>query len=328
MIADKQILIQTLEDKLKSKLPATQIETIRSVMLDVLSGFEVDQIESPTGLMKTNDIMQMFVDAKEIEGRSRTTIALYTYVLNRFFSMEKVEATDVMVYHIRDYFMQEKRRGISDRTLQGNRFVFNSFFGWMFNEGIIQKNPMVNIGPIKCKKEVRLPYSSTELERIKDACKNDRDKAIVMFLLSTGCRISEVCALNVSDIDFHSMECNVLGKGNKERTVFIDEVTGMILKRYLDSRTDGSEALFSGKGSDRLKPHGIRIMLKRIEERSGVPNVHPHRFRRTLATNLINRGMPIQDVAAILGHDRVDTTMKYVYLSKGAVKNAYKKFTA
>lgn len=327
MIADKQVLIQTLEEQLKNALPAADIETVRNAMLNVLSGFDVNQVEA-SDRQKTNDIMQMFVDAKGIEGRSRNTIARYTYILNRFFDVEKVEATDVMVFHIRDYFMREKRRGISDRTLQGYRDVFNSFFGWLFNEGIISRNPCVNVGAIKCRKEVRLPYSSTEIERIKESCGSIRDKAIVAFLLSTGCRISEVCALNIADIDFHSMECTVLGKGNKERTVFIDEVAGMLLKRYINSRTDGSEALFVGKGSERLHPGGVRKMLKGIEERSGVVNVHPHRFRRTLASNLISRGMPIQDVASILGHDRIDTTMTYIYLDKGAVKNAYKKFTA
>ena len=328
MIADKQVLVQTLEDKLNSKLPSTEIDVIRSAMIEVLSGFDVTQIEVTNGMKRTNDILQMFMDAKEIEGRSRNTIARYAYILNRFFETEKVEATDVMVFHIRDFFMREKRRGIADRTIAGYRDIFSSFFGWLFNEGIIQKNPCVNVGSIKCRKEVRMPYSNTEIERIKESCKTDRDKAIVMFLLSTGCRISEVCALNISDIDFHSMECTVLGKGNKERVVFIDDVAGMLLKRYLDSRTDSSEALFVGKGSDRMHPGGIRKMLKCVEEKSGVENVHPHRFRRTLATNLISRGMAIQDVAAILGHDKVDTTMTYIYLDKGQVKNAYKKFTA
>lgn len=326
-ITDKQILIQTLEESLRSKLPASEIDVVRKAMMAIVSGFDINQLDTENR-QRTNDIIQMFVDAKTIEGRSRNTIARYIYILNRFFTVEGVEATDVMVYHIRDFFMKEKNRGISDRTIAGYRDVFSSFFGWLFNEGVIQKNPCVNVGSIKCKKEVRLPYTNTELERIKEACKTDRDKAIVMFLLSTGCRISEVCALNKADINFHDMECNVLGKGNKERTVFIDDVAGMLLKRYLDNRKDSSDALFVGKGSDRLHPGGVRKMLKGIEEQSKVPNVHPHRFRRTLATNLISRGMPIQDVAAILGHDKIDTTMTYVYLNKGDIKHAYKRFSA
>ena len=122
------------------------------------------------------------------------------------------------------------------------------------------------------------------------------------------------------------MEIMVLGKGNKERTVFIDDITAMLLKRYMNTRKDDSEPLFVGKGLERLQPGGVRIMLKRLESRSGVPNVHPHRFRRTLATNLIDRGMPLQEVAAILGHEKLDTTMKYVYVSKTNVKNSYRKY--
>ena len=159
MIADKQILIQTMEDALKSKLPATEIETVTAAMRDVLCGFDVNQVEIVSH-SKTNDIMQMFIDAKEIEGRSRNTIARYTYILNRFFEVEKVEVTDVMVYHIRDYLMKEKARGISDRTVQGYRDIFNSFFGWLFNEGLIQRNPCMNVGKIKCRKEVRYPYKN------------------------------------------------------------------------------------------------------------------------------------------------------------------------
>lgn len=327
MIADKQMLIQMLEDNLKSKLPATDIDIVRNTMMEVLPRFDVEQTEC-NNRQKTNDIMQMFCDAKEIEGRSRNTIARYTYILNRFFSVENVDATDVMVFHIRDFFMKEKRRGISDRTIAGYRDVFSSFFGWLFNEGIIQKNPCLNVGTIKCRKEIRKPYTDVDIERMKEACNSQRDKAIIAFLLSTGCRISEVCALNISDIDFQRSECTVLGKGNKERTVFINDVASMLLQRYLNDRDDLSEALFIGKGSERLHPGGIRKMLKGIEDKSGVENVHPHRFRRTLATNLINRGMPIQDVAHVLGHDRVDTTMTYIYMDGGKVKSEYKKYSA
>jgi site-specific recombinase XerD len=145
-------------------------------------------------------------------------------------------------------------------------------------------------------------------------------------LLSTGCRISEICALNRNDIDIVNKEILVLGKGNKERTVFIDDVTAMLLQRYLEERKDDSEALFVGKGTSRLKPGGIRKILNAVATKAGVENTHPHRFRRTLATSLIDHGMPIQEVAAILGHEKLDTTMKYVYLNKTHVKNSYNKY--
>jgi len=222
--------------------------------------------------------------------------------------------------------MAEKERGISNGTLDGIRSTLSSYFGWLQKEGLIEKNPCGNLGTIKCAKVVRQPYSSEDLERLKEGCKTLRDKAIVSFLLSTGCRISEVCGLNRDDIHFDTLECKVLGKGNKERIVYLDAVSAMFVKRYLNGRKDDNPALFVGKFKERLEPGGTRIMLKALERRTGVENIHPHRFRRTLATNLISRGMAIQEVAAILGHERIDTTMKYVCLDKSAVKNSYRKY--
>ena len=201
-----------------------------------------------------------------------------------------------------------------------------SFFGWLWREGLIEKNPCGNIATIKCKKVIRKPYTPEEVERLKESCLTLRDKTIICVLLSTGCRISEVCNLNRDDIDFQRLECKVLGKGNKERTVYIDSVTAMMLKRYILTRDDITQALFTGKGTQRLTPHGVRKMLTGVGERAEVENVHPHRFRRTLATNLINRGMPIQEVAAVLGHDKIDTTLKYIYIEDENVKSAYRKF--
>jgi site-specific recombinase XerD len=171
-----------------------------------------------------------------------------------------------------------------------------------------------------------LPFSQTDIELIKENAKTIRDKAIVCFLLSTGARINEVCSLNRGDIDFQSMEATVLGKGNKERTVYLDTVTAMLLKRYFDSRTDTCPALFAGKRNERLTPDGVRRMLKVIEKNSGVENVHPHRFRRTLATRLIDHGMTITEVAAILGHESLNVTSRYVYVEKQNVKNNYNRY--
>lgn len=201
-----------------------------------------------------------------------------------------------------------------------------SFFGWVQREGLIPNNPCGNLSTIKCGKEVRLPFSDVDIERLKETCETARDKALIAFLLSTGCRVGEVCGLNRADIDFANLECTVLGKGNKERTVYLDNVAAMQLRIYLNTRTDTCEALFAGKGSERLQAGGIRKRLNEIGEKAGVENVHPHRFRRTLATTLINHGMPIQEVAKILGHEKIDTTMTYVYIDKTNVKNAYRRY--
>ena len=149
---------------------------------------------------------------------------------------------------------------------------------------------------------------------------------MLAFMLSTGCRISEMCQLNRDDVDLNTMECRVLGKGNKERIVFLDQVAAMLLREYLAQRTDDSPALFVGRLTNRLSPNGVRKMLSVISESSTVERVHPHKFRRTLATSLIRHGMPIQEVAAILGHDKLDTTMQYVIMDKTDVKNAYRRY--
>ena len=224
------------------------------------------------------------------------------------------------------YLMENKQRGLSDRSVEGLRSVLSSFFGWLWKEGLIRSNPCANVSTIKYKKQIRLPYSPVELELIKRACRTPRDIALVSVLRSTGARISEICDLNRGDIDLELREGTVLGKGNKERTVYLDEIAAAELKAYLETRTDDHPALFTGKGTERMTPHGVRFFLKTIEKRSGVPNVHPHRFRRTLATSLILHGMPIQEVAIILGHENINTTMTYVHIDKVNVKASYSKY--
>jgi site-specific recombinase XerD len=230
------------------------------------------------------------------------------------------------VYHLRRWLADEKARGISDRTLEGDRQVFSSYFGWLHREGLIASNPVGNLGAIKYQKKEKDIFSDTDIERMKFGAACVRDRAIVHFLRATGCRISEMTQLNRDDVDFANLECRVLGKGNKERTVYLDAVAAMVLQSYLKSRTDACPALFIGKGSDRLTPGGVRFMLSKLGQSSQVQHVHPHKFRRTTATNLIRHGMPIQEVAAILGHDKLDTTMQYVVLDKSIIKSSYQKY--
>lgn len=322
-IAAKTVLMRELETRLGTILTAETLGRAMPIIGEALAAFEVEQIAEPD---RDEDLLDAFLAAKEVEGRSKKTMERYAYIIRRFLAEAKTDTRHVTVYHIRAYLMAEKKRGIGENTLEGCRCVFSSYFGWLQKEGLISANPCANLGAIKTPKIVREPYSPEELERLREACKTLRDRALLAFLLSTGCRISEVCALNRDDIDFQSLECTVLGKGNKERIVYLDAVAAMLLKRYLAGRKDADPALFIGSRAERLLPGGVRAMLKKLEAKTGVANVHPHRFRRTLATNLISRGMVIQEVAAILGHDKLDTTMRYVYLDKTAVKNSYRKY--
>ena len=191
---------------------------------------------------------------------------------------------------------------------------------------MIEHNPAANLGAIKYAKKTKDVYSDGDMEKMKFGCLSIRDRAIICLLKATGCRISEITQLNRDDIDFKDLECTVLGKGNKQRVVFLDQVAAMTLLAYLNTRTDDNPALFIGKRGNRMTPHGIREMLVTLGERANVDHVHPHKFRRTTATNLIRHGMPIQEVAAILGHDKLDTTMQYVVLDKSDIKHSYSKY--
>ena len=324
-IASTQLFLEEIEKGISQHLVVDSVQQIMRCVADICSSYIIEHvIEADV----SNDYLKAFLDAKEIEGRSHKTIKRYEYILGRALKSIGVSVRSITTFHLRSYLIDAKNQGMSDRTLEGVRSILSSFFGWLWKEGMIERNPCANIGPIKCKKQIRLPFTSEEIERMKESCDNIRDKAIISFLLSTGCRISEACDLNKEDVNFVALECKVLGKGNKERTVYIDAITAMLLRRYFLSRSDNHEALFVGKGSARMTPGGIRARLKTIEETSGVEDIHPHRFRRTLATTLINRGMPIQEVASILGHDKIDTTMTYVYIEKDNVKNAYRKYAS
>ena len=325
-ITAKQYLVKQIGHELGDTLSANDLRLVQERLNDILSMYEVEDLEGVQIDGESDDLLNAFLDAKEIEGRSPKTLEHYRYIITRMMQELNVPIRRITVFHLRSYLMKKKANGIQDKTLEGERSVLCSYFGWLQKEGLLPANPCANLAPIKCAKKVRTPYSEVDIERLKEACWCNGDKAMISFLLSTGCRISEVCGLNRDSVDFITGECTVLGKGNKERTVFIDDVTAMLLQRYLSERTDSSEALFAGKGTGRMTPGGIRARLHNIADKADIANVHPHRFRRTLATNLIDRGMKIQEVASILGHDKLDTTMKYVYIDKSNVKNAYRKF--
>lgn len=324
--AAKQQLVKALGEELNDELTAAQLKKVLSTLVLKLEGFEVESLGSPDSSISF-DLLDDFLNAKIIEGKSPKTVERYRYILTKALTKINCPVAMITVMHLRSYMMEERNRGVADSTLEGLRSILRSFFSWLHREGIIPTDPTGNLTTVKCARIVRYPYSDVELEKLKAGCKTVRDKALVCFLLSTGCRVSEVIKLNFTAIDFTGMSCKVLGKGNKERIVYIDNVTAMYLKQYLTQRKDGSDALFASRGGNRLTVAGIQETLRVLGERTGVQNVHPHRFRRTLATNLINRGMPIQEVAHILGHEKLDTTMRYVFIDDVNVKAAYQKYS-
>ena len=323
-IEAKATLLRGLEQQLSTQITAADMAKVLTAVADQLAGYEVRQID--TGDVMIDDLLDAYLAAMQIQGRSDKTVQRYRYAIQRMMAAVRVPTRGITVYHLRQYLAQEKARGISDRTLEGNRQVFSAYFNWLQREGLIAQNPTANLGAIKCQKKIKVTYSEIDMERMKHSCKSLRDRAIIAFLASSGCRISEMVRLDRGDVDLVNLECTVLGKGNKERVVYLDPVTGMLIREYLAQRSDDSPALFAGKGTDRISAQGVRRMLTVLAGDSRVDHVHPHKFRRTLATNLIRHGMPIQEVAAILGHDKLDTTMQYVVLDKTDVKNSYRKY--
>ena len=322
-IEAKALLLKNLEQQLSAMITADDMSKALSAVADQLADYTVIYSAEQN---HTDDLLDAYTAAMQVQGRSEKTIKRYRYLIGRMMKDLNVPTRSITVYHLRQYLAKEKARGVSDRTLESTRQVFSAYFNWLHREQLIDTNPTANLGAIKYPKKIKVTYSEIDIEKMKFCCKTLRDRAIICFLLSTGCRISEMVRLNREDVDLNNLECTVLGKGNKERTVFLDSVTGMLIRDYLTQRKDDSPALFISKRKQRLSAQGVRAMMVKLAQASTVDHVHPHKFRRTLATSLIRHGMPIQEVAAILGHDKLETTMQYVVLDKTDVKNSYRKY--
>ena len=273
------------------------------------------------------ETLNKFVTTKRIEGMSEQTLQRYYYEVKQLIEYCQKPLSNITSDDVRDYLSYRKTstklKPLSNRTLDGMRRVFCSFFNWLVAEKLLTYNPMSTIKSIKYKKKVRKPFSTLEIQLLKEACKDNREVALIDWLLSTGCRVSEVVNTDIDDVDFETMECIVTGKGDKERRVYLTPICAMHLKRYLEERKDISPALFNGKGTDRLSKAGIERVVKEIGKRAGVADVHPHRFRRTLGSELYAKGMPLLDIAQILGHEDIGTTQIYCYADPVNVKNGY-----
>ena len=321
----KMSFLRQIEKNCADKLTTKDMETLVTVISDVLEGY--DMVETlRDGDIGQDDLLESYEASLTIQGRSPKTIARYKLEIRKFMEYCKVTTRRINVYHIRNWFAREKERGLQESTLEGNREVLSAYFGWLFREGLIDKNPMVNVGTFKVPKKQKDTFTEVDMQKMYDACDCLRDKLIIRFLATTGCRVSEVVSMDRDMLNLNDQECLVHGKGNKERMVYFDSVTAMMLEEYLESRKDDGKPLFIAKGGKRLQAGGIRVMLKKIEAISGVDHVHPHKFRRTLATELARKGMPIQQIASILGHEKIETTMKYIVQNRDDVRTSYRRY--
>lgn len=310
-----------------------QANRVKSALYMVLNHYEVTPKSTEVRVIDNSwqDDLVRFCERKRLAGKSEKTIERYEYILRRVLGFINKPIGKVTEGDLNEFIDVYKHLcHVSNCTLEGVRLCISSFFTWQHERGYIQKNPSRGIDPIKVPKTVKRAYSDEELEKIKQACEKLRDKAIVEFLYTTGVRISEMCALNRKDIRIEDKSIIVYGKGAKEREVYMTDVSLMYLSAYLFQRTDANDALFVAdkKPYERLSPSGVRSMLKKIGERTQIKKVHPHRFRTTCATNLLRKGMPIEEVSQILGHEKLDTTRLYALVDKEKVKADHRRYMA
>ena len=275
------------------------------------------------------ELLSKFLDAKRVEGCSEKTIHYYENTLRKMFDELKKSMVQVTTDDLRTYLSDyRKRTNCSKGNIDNLRRIFSSFFSWLEDEDLILKSPVRRIHKVKTEKQVKETYTDETIETLRDGCTCLRDLAMIDLLSSTGIRVSELVGLNRVDVDFEGRECVVFGKGSKERPVYFDARTKVHLKNYLDSRTDDNPALFVSLQNphDRLEISGVEIRVRELGRKLGVGRVHPHKFRRTLATKAIDKGMPVEQVQKLLGHSKIETTMEYAMVDQGNVKTSHQKY--
>lgn len=307
-------------------LDIAQLKKLQEVLLEQFAENVVDKHD-----ISNEEYLSLFLEAKSIEGCSERTIIYYKTTAEHFLKTVNSPIRKVTTEQIRKYLVDyQKRNNCSNTTIDNVRRNISSFFSWLEEEDYILKSPMRRIHKIKSKQPVKTIISDECIERIRDASTEIRDLAIIDLLYSTGMRVGELVNLNIDDIDFEQRECIVYGKGDKERKVYFDAKTKIHLQQYLKSRMDKNPALFVtlDAPSNRLKISGVEIRLRQLGKRLNMDRIHPHIFRRTMATRAIDKGMPIEQVQKLLGHSQIDTTMQYAIVNQNNVKVSHQKYIA
>ena len=311
-------------NEMSEYLSIAQMKKLQEVMLKVCSENEADKVQ-----ISNNDFLEMFLDAKKIEGCSERTLQYYKVTVAHLLSQTENSVRKVTTEEIRAYLAEyQKNSNCSNVTIDNIRRNISSFFSWLEEEDYILKSPMRRIHKIKTKTVVKSTISDEGIERLRDNCSEIRDLAIIDLLYSTGIRVGELVNLNIDDIDLEGRECIVYGKGDKERRVYFDAKAKVHLKDYIESREDDNKALFVTLDAphDRLKISGVEIRLRQLGRQLELEKIHPHKFRRTMATRAIDKGMPIEQVQKILGHSQIDTTMQYAMVNQNNVKTSHQKY--
>lgn len=277
------------------------------------------------------EFLDMFISAKKIEGCSERTLSYYKATIQNMFKEITTSVMQITTEMLRDYLAKyQLNNNCGKVTIDNIRRNLSSFFSWLEDEDYIIKSPVRRIHKVRAGTTVKETFSDESIEKLRDGCADVRDLAIIDLLYSTGIRVGELVNLDRKDIDFEERQCVVYGKGNKERQVYFDARTKLHLLNYLESRTDNNNALFVTLDNphERLKISGVEIRLRELGRKLEIERVHPHKFRRSMATKAIDKGMPIEQVQKLLGHQQIDTTMRYAMVSQNNVKISHRKFMA
>lgn len=320
----KQEEANVILHKMSKVIDNTQMVRLNAILEEILTEERLDAPLKPSEV-----ILEEFLAAKRLEGRSEKTLHLYRFTITKMMERIDKNLCIVTTEDIRNYLAwYQTEHGVSKSTIDGIRRNLSSLYRWLEDEDYVFESPLRRIRKIKVTKKVKEAYSDEDLERLRDGCKFLRDLTILEFLFSTGMRIGELVKLNRKDIDFEERECIVLGKGDKERVTFFDARTKLHLQEYLATRTDDNPALFVSirKPATRITTGGMEIMMRRLGVRTNVDHCHPHRFRRSCATTALEKGMPIEQVQKMLGHEQINTTLLYVRVQDSTVKNSHRRY--
>ena len=324
-------ILNDIVSEIKDVLSDKQLMQVSNSIKDVLAKYEINKKASNEERREkeNTELLETFLSAKKIEGCSDKTIHYYQSSIVKLLKGLSKCIKEICTNDIRRYLAEiQEKNNLSKVTIDNLRRIFSSFFSWLEDEDYIAKSPVRRIHKVRTDTLVKEVLSDENIETLRDSCDEPRDLAMIDLLLSTGVRVGELVKMNRDDIDFQERQCKVFGKGNKEREVYFNARTKIHLQRYLESRTDDNPALFVtlSKPHTRLTISGVEVRLRKMGKVVHIDKVHPHKFRRTLATMAIDRGMPIEQVQKLLGHVRIDTTLHYAMVNQTNVKMAHRKF--
>ncbi len=325
----KQVLITEVTQKMLPHLDNAQLKQLTAVLEQVLARYSVSELSADYEEDNTQELITMFLAAKRIEGCSEKTLKYYQTTIKSMVASLQKGVRHIVTEDLRSYLTDYQSKNHSSKvTIDNIRRILSSFFSWLEDEDYIVKSPVRRIHKVKTASSIKETYSDEELEKMRDNCTEIRDLAMIDMLASTGMRVGEMVLLNRDDINFSERECVVFGKGDKERIVYFDARAKLHLQQYLDSRSDQNPALFVSLHApfERLKIGGIESRLREMGKQLSISRVHPHKFRRTLATMAIDKGMPIEQLQRLLGHQRIDTTLQYAMVKQSNVKLAHRKY--